>query len=273
MAEGARTREHGNAYNIFILVLTILSLVIMVLLLLPLAGARPPGPAGLRQPHLLRLPRRLRVQHHGAPSRSREYFIGQRGWLDLIGSIPSLGIFRSPPCSASRASAGCPHHAGCCAARPEGADRGRPQQPRPVRDVHHPAVRADRAHRVERARPPVRELASPGRQHHDRRRRPVVGLVTITTVGYGDYYPVTTARAGDRCRRSCSRASASSAPSPASSPASWCRDEPHPEERAHPGRGWPHPRTADADVAKELALLRAEIADLQATLADRVAPG
>ena len=28
-----------------------------------------------------------------APTK-REYFIGRRGWLDLLGSIPSLGIFK-----------------------------------------------------------------------------------------------------------------------------------------------------------------------------------
>jgi voltage-gated potassium channel len=85
-------REHGNSYNIFILLLTVFSLVIMGLLLLPidqdtrdlltvydnvicaiflidfvfnLAGSRP----------------------------KREYFFHARGWLDLLGSIPSLPGF------------------------------------------------------------------------------------------------------------------------------------------------------------------------------------
>ncbi len=35
-AEQVTVREHGNAYNLFILVLTLFSLVVMVLLLLPL---------------------------------------------------------------------------------------------------------------------------------------------------------------------------------------------------------------------------------------------
>ena len=35
-ADQAPAREHGNAYNLFILVLTLFSLVVMVLLLLPL---------------------------------------------------------------------------------------------------------------------------------------------------------------------------------------------------------------------------------------------
>jgi voltage-gated potassium channel len=89
---GVWTRQHGNAYNIFILVLTLLSLAIMVALLLPLneevrstlrfydnlicfvflgdfffnlSGSHPP----------------------------RQYFIHHRGWLDLLGSVPSFGVF------------------------------------------------------------------------------------------------------------------------------------------------------------------------------------
>ena len=43
-AQAPVLRQHGNAYNIFILVLTVFSLALMVLLLLPLdqADARPP---------------------------------------------------------------------------------------------------------------------------------------------------------------------------------------------------------------------------------------
>jgi voltage-gated potassium channel len=85
-------RQHVNPYNIFILVLTVLSLAVIVVLLLPvsqetrdlltfydnlicviflgdfvynLAGARP----------------------------KRAYFLGARGWLDLLGSMPSLPGF------------------------------------------------------------------------------------------------------------------------------------------------------------------------------------
>ena len=32
----------------------------------------------------------------------RDYFIGQRGWLDLLGSIPSLGIFQLTRASPTR---------------------------------------------------------------------------------------------------------------------------------------------------------------------------
>ena len=87
-------REHGNAYNIFILVLTIFSLAIMVLLLLPWVDDE------TRQ--------LLNVYDNaacviflvdfvynitGAKPRSA-YFVHQRGWLDLLGSIPSFGFFQ-----------------------------------------------------------------------------------------------------------------------------------------------------------------------------------
>jgi voltage-gated potassium channel len=86
-------REHGNAYNIFILVLTIYSLLVMVLLVLPI------------QPAVRDL---LNVYDNvicvlflgdfvfnlvGSRPR-RAYFVQARGWLDLLGSIPSLGFFQ-----------------------------------------------------------------------------------------------------------------------------------------------------------------------------------
>ncbi len=86
-------KQRSNAYNIFILVLTVISLVIMVALLLPLSDAT------------IKL---LTIYDNAicvvflfdffgnllsAPTK-REYFIGRRGWLDLLGSVPSLGVFR-----------------------------------------------------------------------------------------------------------------------------------------------------------------------------------
>ena len=93
-------REHGNAYNIFILVLTVFSLAVMVLLVMPL------------DEDTLNL---LRVYDNavcfvflgdfvynitGARPR-RGYFIGQRGWLDLLGSIPSVGVLQVARCCGS----------------------------------------------------------------------------------------------------------------------------------------------------------------------------
>ncbi len=92
-AQAPAFREHGNAYNIFILVLTIFSLAIMALLLLPVSDAE----------------RELLLVYDNAicfiflfdfamnitaAKPKRAYFIGRRGWLDLLGSIPTLGIFR-----------------------------------------------------------------------------------------------------------------------------------------------------------------------------------
>jgi len=83
--------QHSNSYNIFILVLTILSLVIMVLLLLPL----PEPVIDLLSAYdniicfVFLGDFALNMQR---AERKSDYFIGQRGWLDLIGSIPSLGI-------------------------------------------------------------------------------------------------------------------------------------------------------------------------------------
>ncbi len=87
----ATVREHSNSYDIFILVLTLMSLAIMVLLMLPLA------PAEL---DILRVYDNLicfvflgdfAYNLWGSHPRS-EYFVRRRGWTDLLGSIPSLGI-------------------------------------------------------------------------------------------------------------------------------------------------------------------------------------
>ncbi len=90
-AQAPVLRKHGNAYNIFILVLTIFSLAIMVLLLLPITPA---------ERDLLTLYDNavcavflidFGVNLAGARPK-RAYFVGQRGWLDLLGSIPSFGF-------------------------------------------------------------------------------------------------------------------------------------------------------------------------------------
>jgi voltage-gated potassium channel len=91
-AEPTRQPQHGNAYNIFILVLTIASLVVMVLLILPLDEDTL---------DLLRLYDNLicvvfliDFAWNVATTRPRRYYlVKQRGWLDLLGSIPSFGFF------------------------------------------------------------------------------------------------------------------------------------------------------------------------------------
>jgi len=87
----SRWVEHSNSYNIFILVLTVMSLVVMVLMILPL-----PDPVH----QVLNVYDNLFcvvfladfALNMSRSPRKRDYFIGQRGWLDLLGSIPSLGL-------------------------------------------------------------------------------------------------------------------------------------------------------------------------------------
>ena len=85
--------KHGNSYNIFILVLTIFSLVLMALQLLPLSQAE--------KDLLLVYDNAVCViflldfgMNLVRAKPKRAYFIGERGWLDLLGSIPTLGIFQ-----------------------------------------------------------------------------------------------------------------------------------------------------------------------------------
>jgi voltage-gated potassium channel len=95
-AVGAGTPQpasrHSNSYDIFMLVLTLFSLAIMVLLLLPLGDATI---VALRVfDNLICVVFLLDFAINLLASRPRrQYFVYQRGWLDLLGSIPSFGIF------------------------------------------------------------------------------------------------------------------------------------------------------------------------------------
>src|SRR5262245_3487989 len=91
--EEKAVREPSNAYQIFILVLTVFSLLIMVALLLPL---------NQNTIDLLIVYDNLicvifLIDFFLNLRRSdpkREYLVEHRGWLDLLGSIPALGFFR-----------------------------------------------------------------------------------------------------------------------------------------------------------------------------------
>ena len=91
--ETAKLRKPSNAYQIFILVLTVLSLAVMGVMLLPISDATYKLLSNYDNLicviFLIDFFLNLR-----AASRKRDYFIGQRGWLDLLGSIPSFGIFK-----------------------------------------------------------------------------------------------------------------------------------------------------------------------------------
>ena len=92
-AEAPVLRQHGNAYNIFILVLTVFSLAIMVLLLLPVSDAEHDLLLVYDNVICFIFLFDFGMNLTGAKPR-RAYFFGGRGWLDLLGSIPTLGIFR-----------------------------------------------------------------------------------------------------------------------------------------------------------------------------------
>ena len=89
--ETVPARRHGYAYDVFIFVLTIISLINMVAMLLPLDDSV----IGLLQFYDLIICIiflgdfifNLRL----APSKS-DFLFKERGWLDLLGSIPSMGL-------------------------------------------------------------------------------------------------------------------------------------------------------------------------------------
>jgi voltage-gated potassium channel len=91
-ARSTRASQQSNAYELFILVLTVLSLAIMVALLLPLSSATT---------QLLIVYDNLIcvvfladfLANLRRASSKREYLIGRRGWLDLLGSIPTFSFF------------------------------------------------------------------------------------------------------------------------------------------------------------------------------------
>lgn len=83
--------EHSNSYNIFILVLTVMSLAIMALLILPLPEAVHQVLNVYDNVICVVFLADFALNWRRA-QRKRDYFIGQRGWLDLLGSIPSLGL-------------------------------------------------------------------------------------------------------------------------------------------------------------------------------------
>jgi voltage-gated potassium channel len=86
--------RESNAYELFILALTVYSLVIMVALLLPwLSAATVKVLIVYDNAICLVFLFDFGLQLKRAPSK-RGYFVHGGGWLDLLGSIPSLGVFR-----------------------------------------------------------------------------------------------------------------------------------------------------------------------------------
>jgi voltage-gated potassium channel len=91
---GTQRLYDSNAYEMFIFVLTVLSLAIMVLLLLPLSAATLQLLSIYDNAICVVFLVDFGMRMSGTRPRTR-YFFGERGWLDLLGSIPSFGgLFR-----------------------------------------------------------------------------------------------------------------------------------------------------------------------------------
>jgi voltage-gated potassium channel len=91
--ETVSPRKRSNAYPIFILALTVLSLAIMVARWLPLASETLQLLSWYDTFLCLIFLLDFYITLRAAPRKS-DYFIRERGWLDLLGSIPSFGLLR-----------------------------------------------------------------------------------------------------------------------------------------------------------------------------------
>jgi voltage-gated potassium channel len=88
----ARGPETSTSYELFILVLTVLSLGIMVVLVLPVNDAT--KQLLTVYDNLICVVFLVDFAWRLARTRPRRaYVVGQRGWLDLLGSVPSFGFF------------------------------------------------------------------------------------------------------------------------------------------------------------------------------------
>ena len=264
-------REHGNAYNIFILVLTIFSLSLMVLTLLPLDEGTRTLVTFYDNAICVIFLVDFTIDLLGSKPK-RAYFISRRGWLDLLGSIPTLGIF---PFTALFRLARLSRLARITRLL---GGQNRKQLVRDVLDNRSSyatfitvllggMVLAVASILVlqEESRSPDRNITTGGDALW-------WAIVTITTVGYGDFFPTTFlgrvtgvfvmfSGIGIIGALASILASLLVAPS---------KSEPEPDEAtaaatataAAPG---PAPMSTDA-IAQELAGLRAEIAALRASL-------
>lgn len=86
------TRSKSNSYNIFIFVLTIVSLIIMVVMLLPNLNAATMKLLSFYDNVICVIFLIDFFVNLKNAKKKSNYFIKERGWLDLLGSIPSFGL-------------------------------------------------------------------------------------------------------------------------------------------------------------------------------------
>ena len=270
-AETPRLREHGNAYNIFILVLTLFSLLIMALQLMPLDATTL---------DLLRIYDNAIcvifladfVYNLSGSRPRRQYFIYQRGWLDLLGSIPTLGFFQltalfrlarlSRLARVVRLMGGQNRTA---LIRDVVQNRGQYALFITLLSAGIVLVLASLVVLQAESKSPDSNIKNGGDALW-------WALVTITTVGYGDRFPVTPIGRGTAVLVMLAGVGIIGAL--ASILASLL--VPSPDEVAAAGgeanggdAGATTAAGGAADVARELALLRAEVAELRAAITDR----
>jgi voltage-gated potassium channel len=258
-------RNHSNPYNLFILVVTIFSLAVMVLLLLPLDAESKQLLWFYDNAACVIFLIDFVYNITGARPR-RAYFIGQRGWLDLLGSIPSFGFFQlTALLRLARLS--------------RLARVGRLLGGKKRKELVHDIVvnRGKYAAFVTillgglvlsvssflvlqfESRSPDANIVTGGDAIW-------WGFVTITTVGYGDFYPVTTL--GRMTGVLVMFAGVGIIGALASILASILVPDPEPDAVAEAPQDSARP-AGDSDVAGELAALRAEVAALRGSLLPR----